>query len=36
VCNGRLSDAGTLRFALEAIEDLLDEVRAVRFLRSAA
>jgi chromate reductase, NAD(P)H dehydrogenase (quinone) len=36
VCNGRLSDAGTLRFALEAIEDLLDEIRAVRFLRSAA
>jgi chromate reductase len=36
VCNGRLSDAGTLRFALDAIGDFLDEIRAVRFLRSAA
>jgi chromate reductase, NAD(P)H dehydrogenase (quinone) len=36
VCDGRLSDAGTLRFALEAIEDLLVEIRAVRLLRSAA
>jgi chromate reductase, NAD(P)H dehydrogenase (quinone) len=36
VRDGRLFDAGTLRFALEAIEDLLDEIRAVRFRRSAA
>ena len=36
VRDGRLLDTGTLRFALEAIEDLLDEIRAARFLRSAA
>ena len=36
VRDGRLSDEGTLHFALEGIEDLLDEIRAARFRRSAA
>jgi hypothetical protein len=36
VRDGRLLDEGTLRYALAGIEDLLDEIRAGRFFRSAA
>jgi chromate reductase len=36
VRDGRLVDAAALRFALAGVEDLLDEIRAARFLRPAA
>lgn len=36
VRDGRLSDEGALRFALEGFEDLLGAIRAARFLRPAA
>jgi chromate reductase len=36
VRDGRLVDEATLRFALAGVDDLLDEIRAARFLRAAA
>jgi chromate reductase, NAD(P)H dehydrogenase (quinone) len=36
VCDGRLVDEAALRFALAGVDDLLDEIRAARFLRPAA
>jgi len=36
VRDGRLVDEATLRFALVGVDDLLDEIRASRFLRAAA
>src|SRR5260370_22180568 len=36
VRDGRLVDEGALRFALVGVDDLLDEIRASRFLRAAA
>lgn len=36
VCDGRLVDEATLRFALVGVDDLLDEIRALRFHRAAA
>jgi chromate reductase len=36
VRDGRLVDAAALRYALAGVEDLLDEIRAARFLRLAA
>ena len=36
VSDGRLVDEATLRFALAGVDDLLDEIRAARFVRAAA
>ena len=36
VRDGRLVDEAALRFALAGVDDLLDEIRAARFLRAAA
>src|SRR6267154_1191611 len=36
VSDGRLVDEATLRFALAGIDDLLEEIGAVRFVRAAA
>jgi chromate reductase len=36
VCDGRLVDEGTLRFALAGVDELLEEIRAARFVRAAA
>ena len=36
VCDGRLVDEATLRFALAGVDDLLEEIRAARFVRAAA
>jgi chromate reductase, NAD(P)H dehydrogenase (quinone) len=36
VSDGRLVDEASLRFAIAGVDDLLDEVRAARFLRAAA
>jgi chromate reductase len=36
VRDGRLVDEATLRFALAGVDDLLDEIRATRFVRAAA
>jgi chromate reductase len=36
VRDGCLVDEGTLRFALVGVDDLLDEIRASRFLQAAA
>jgi chromate reductase len=36
VHDGRLIDEATLRFARAGVDDLLDEIRAARYLRSAA
>jgi chromate reductase, NAD(P)H dehydrogenase (quinone) len=36
VSDGRLVDEGTLRFALAGVDDLLEEIRAARFVRAAA
>jgi len=36
VRDGRLVDEATLRFALAGVDDLLDEIRAARFVRAAA
>jgi chromate reductase, NAD(P)H dehydrogenase (quinone) len=36
VRDGRLVDEAALRFALAGVDDLLDEIRAARCLRSAA
>jgi chromate reductase, NAD(P)H dehydrogenase (quinone) len=36
VRDGRLVDEATLRFALAGVDDLLEEVRAARFVRAAA
>src|SRR5712675_3119253 len=35
VSDGRLVDEATLRFALAGVDDLLDEIRAARFVRAA-
>ena len=36
VSDGRLVDEATLRFALAGVDDLLEEIRAARFVRAAA
>src|SRR5258705_5467197 len=36
VCDGRLVDEATLRFALAGVDDLHEEIRAARFVRAAA
>ena len=36
VSDGRLVDEATLRFALAGVDDLIDEIRAARFVRAAA
>ena len=36
VREGRLVDEAALRFALAGVDDLLDEIRAARFVRAAA
>src|SRR6267142_74462 len=36
VRDGRLVDEATLRFALAGVDDLLEEIRAARFVRAAA
>jgi chromate reductase len=36
VRDGQLVDEATLRFALDGIDDLIEEIRAARFLRAAA
>ena len=36
VSDGRIVDEATLRFALAGVDDLLDEIRAARFVRAAA
>ena len=36
VRDGRIVDEATLRFALAGIDDLLEEIGAVRFVRAAA
>jgi len=36
VSDGRVVDEATLRFALAGVDDLLDEIRAVRLVRAAA
>jgi chromate reductase len=36
VSDGRLVDEATLRFALEGVDDLLEEIRATRLVRAAA
>jgi chromate reductase len=36
VSDGRIVDEATLRFALAGVDDLLDEIRAARLVRSAA
>jgi chromate reductase len=36
VCDRRLVDEATLRFALAGVDDLLEEIRAARFVRAAA
>jgi chromate reductase len=36
VHDGRLIDEATLRFALAGVDDLLEEIRAARFVRAAA
>ena len=36
VRDGRLVDEAALRFALEGVDDLLQEIRAPRFVRTAA
>jgi chromate reductase, NAD(P)H dehydrogenase (quinone) len=36
VSDGGLVDEASLRFAIAGVDDLLDEVRAARFLRAAA
>jgi chromate reductase, NAD(P)H dehydrogenase (quinone) len=36
VRDGRLVDEATLHFALAGVDDLLDDIRAARFLRAAA
>src|ERR1700681_3550003 len=36
VSDGRLAEEATLRFALAGVDDLLDEIRAARFVRAAA
>jgi chromate reductase len=36
VCDGYLVDEATLRFALAGVDHLLEEIRAARFVRTAA
>jgi chromate reductase, NAD(P)H dehydrogenase (quinone) len=36
VSDGRIVDEATLRFALAGVDDLLEEIRAARFVRAAA
>ena len=36
VRDGRLVDEATLRFALAGVDDLLDDIRAARFLRAVS
>ena len=36
VSDGRLVDEATLRFAQAGVDDLLEEIRAARFVRAAA
>ena len=36
VSDGRVVDEATLRFVLAGVEDLLDEIRAVRLVQAAA
>jgi chromate reductase len=36
VRDGRLIDEAALRFALAGVDDLIEEIRAARFLRAAA